>query len=176
MITGEYIRQLRKEKDVTQKDLASLAEISQAHIAKIENGKVDPRLSTVNKILFVLNSLEKQKTCGDLMSKDILSATPDTPVLNIINLIKESGVSQIPILDQGRNMGSVQEITLIHNMDKNLSDLEAKDIMESPFPVINSKDPVDMAKTILDFHPAVLVSDKGKISGIITKTDLLGTE
>ena len=39
---------------VEQRQLAELVGVSQAHIAKIEKESVDPRLSTVNKILKVL--------------------------------------------------------------------------------------------------------------------------
>lgn len=173
MITGEYIRNLRKEKDITQKDLAHLAEISQAHIAKIENDKVDPRLSTVNKILMILNRLEKRKTCREIMGPDIISVTPEMPVMNVINLMKESGVSQIPVFDEEKHVGSVKESTLIHNIDRNLSLKKVKDIMEKPFPIIDSEDPIDVAKSLLEFHPAVLVARKGKVVGIITKSDLL---
>ena len=41
------------------------------------------------------------------------------------------------------------------------------------FPVVNGDDPVDILASILDFHPAVLVSEKGKLTGIITKSNLL---
>jgi predicted transcriptional regulator len=173
IITGEYLKTVRKEKNVTQKELAEMAEISQAHIAKIENGKVDPRLSTVNRLLYVLQSLEKQETSRDVMKKSIISASPGTPVIDIIHMIKESGVSQVPIFDGESNIGSVRETTLINNIGSNLTLKEAKDIMDKPFPVIDADDPVESVKSLLDFHPAVLVSDKGKMAGIITKTDLL---
>ena len=48
MITGKYIKGLRVEAGISQTELARLADISQAHIAKIETEKVNPRLSTVN--------------------------------------------------------------------------------------------------------------------------------
>ena len=54
IITGKYMRQLREEAGLSQTELARLAKVSQAHIAKIEGEKVDPRLSTVNRILFIL--------------------------------------------------------------------------------------------------------------------------
>jgi len=53
---------------LTQKKLAEMAGVSQAHVAKIEQGKVDPRLSTVNKILVVLTE-GKQKKCTDTITR-----------------------------------------------------------------------------------------------------------
>ena len=174
IITGNYIRKLRNERGLSQTELARLANISQAHIAKIENERVDPRLSTVNRILLVLSEKEKHIRCSDIMAKDIISVKPSTPVKKIINIMKSSGISQIPVFENKRQVGSILETTLLQNIERNLENLEAKDIMEKTFPVVDINDPVDMLPPLLDIHPAVLVSEKGKIRGIITKSDILG--
>jgi len=174
IITGEYIRKLRKERGLSQTELSKLANISQAHIAKIENEKVDPRLSTVNKILLVLSKKEKRIRCGDIMTREIISVKPSTPVKKIVALMKSLGISQMPVFEKGTHTGSILETTLLHNMERNLEHLEAKDIMERPFPVIDAGDPVDILPPLFDIHPAVLVSEKGRIRGIITKSDLIG--
>lgn len=54
IITGAMLKRLREDAGMTQCQLAQLIGVTQAHIAKIENTKVDPRLSTVNRILQVL--------------------------------------------------------------------------------------------------------------------------
>ena len=72
-INGEVIRQLRKEKDFTQQELAEKSNVSQAHIARIENGTVDPRLSTVNALLNALSSDVMTLKVKDVMSKPIHS-------------------------------------------------------------------------------------------------------
>ena len=174
MITGDTVRKLRKERGLSQTELAKLANISQAHIAKIENEKVDPRLSTVNRILLVLSKKEKQISCSDLMTREIVSVKPDTPVKKIIALMRSSGISQIPVFDREKQVGSIHETTLLHNMDRNLDHFEAGDIMERPFPVVDCEDTIEILPPLLDIHPAVLVSEKGKVKGIITKSDLLG--
>ncbi len=58
IVTGSIIKKLRIEAGLTQRQLAELARVSQAHVAKIEKGRVDPRLSTVNRILQVLTEGE----------------------------------------------------------------------------------------------------------------------
>lgn len=176
IVTGDYIKKMRMERGLSQTELARLANISQAHIAKIENEKVDPRLSTVNRILLVLSKREKQIRCGDIMTRDIISARSNTAVKKIMAVMKASGISQIPVFDSGTQIGSICETTLLHSIDKNLEHMEAKDILDSPFPVVDSSDTIDMLPPLLDVHPAVLVSEKGKIRGIITKSDLLGVK
>jgi predicted transcriptional regulator len=173
IITGEVLKRMRTEARIPQTELARLAGVSQAHIAKIENDKVDPRLSTVNKILFVLEKRKHSFVCGDIMNKQIISAKPEDPVPKIISIMKSSGISQIPIMHEGEQVGSVRESTLIHNSDKNLKFLNVSDIIDKPFPVVNVDDPVEILPSLFDFHPAVLVAENGRIKGIITKTDLL---
>jgi len=173
IVTGDYIRKLRMERDLSQTELAKLAGISQAHIAKIENEKVDPRLSTVNRILLILSKRERIVRCSEVMSS-VISVKPETPVKKIIAIMKSSGFSQLPVLERGRQVGIISEATLLHNMDKNLDRLEANDILDKPFPIVDSEDTIDILPPLLDIHPAVLVSEKGRIRGIITKSDLLG--
>jgi predicted transcriptional regulator len=172
-ITGEYIKKLRTERGLSQTELANLAGISQAHIAKIESGKVDPRLSTVNKILLVLSEKEKaSKRCGDIMSR-VMSVRPDIPARKVAVLMKSSGFSQVPVMHAGVQLGSISEETLLRNMDRNLERLQAKDIMDNPFPVVDVGETIEILPSLLDAHPAVLVSEKGRVRGIITKSDLL---
>ncbi|NIO20159.1 MAG: CBS domain-containing protein [Candidatus Aenigmarchaeota archaeon] len=173
IITGDYIRKLRVERGLSQTELARLAGISQAHVAKIENEKVDPRLSTVNKILLILSKRESVTRCSEIMSR-LMSVKPETPVKKVITIMRSSGFSQVPVIEKGRQIGVISEATLLQNMDKNLDHLEAKDILDKPFPVVDSGDTTDILPPLLDIHPAVLVSEKGRIRGIITKSDLLG--
>ena len=127
----------------------------------------------MNKILLILSKREKIVRCSEVMSR-LISVRPETPVKKIIAIMKSSGFSQLPVLESGRQLGVISEATLLHNMDKNLGLLEAKDILDSPFPVIDSSETIEILPPLFDIHPAVMVSEKGKIRGIITKSDLLG--
>jgi predicted transcriptional regulator len=172
IVTGDFIKKLRTERGLSQTELAKLAGISQAHVAKIENEKVDPRLSTVNKILVILSKTEKITTCGDVMSK-LMSVRPETPVKKVITIMRSSGFSQVPVLEKGIQIGVISESTLLRNMDKNLDTLEARDILDKPFPIVDADDTTDILPPLLDIHPAGLGSERGRIKGIITKSDLL---
>lgn len=50
-IAGEVIRTARKDKGLTQQELANLCGISKSHISRIENNIKDVRLSTIKKIV-----------------------------------------------------------------------------------------------------------------------------
>ena len=55
MNTGELIKKLRREQKISQAELAKLCNISQQHVSKIENNKIEPRLDTFILILRKLN-------------------------------------------------------------------------------------------------------------------------
>jgi len=55
------LKKMRLEAGLTQSQLAKMVGVSQAHIAKIEGEKVDPRLSTVNKILEILTDRKRKR-------------------------------------------------------------------------------------------------------------------
>ena len=76
MTTGEKIKYLRKQKSVTQTELAQLTGIHQVSIAKYEKDKMIPQPDQLRKIVDVLNispmiffdgSNFKLETHGDLM-------------------------------------------------------------------------------------------------------------
>ena len=56
IISGKYIKDLREKLGMSQQELADSVGVTQAHIAKIESEKVDARLSTINKIVSILES------------------------------------------------------------------------------------------------------------------------
>lgn len=53
---GNFIRKRRKERNITQKQLAEFAEVSFTFVNRVENGDLDVTLSTLNKVLAVFNS------------------------------------------------------------------------------------------------------------------------
>ena len=48
--TGKKIAELRKEKNLTQKELAKKTGIDQSDISKIETGNANPALSTLKRL------------------------------------------------------------------------------------------------------------------------------
>lgn len=54
---GEKIKQFRKERNITQKDLGNMIGTTQQMIAQYENGRRNPKFETIKKIAFALNVL-----------------------------------------------------------------------------------------------------------------------
>lgn len=172
MITRKLLKKMREEAGITQESLAELVGISQAHVAKIENEKVNPTLSTVNKIISVLKSNQTLK-CNKFVTKKIIHVNPKDSVNYSAKLMKENNISQIPVIGKGICVGSMSDKIIVRNLDKITNSTRVKDFMSEPFPTINCGENIEVVKTLLEYHQAVLIVDKGKIIGILTKSDLL---
>lgn len=173
-MTGSSIKKLRTEAGLTQKKLAELAGVSQAHVAKIEQENVDPRLSTINKILQVLIE-GKQKKCKDIMTKGVLFARPNDSILKISDIMRHHAISQVPIIDKNKVVGTITEETIIRNLRSNLAEEKAKKVMDKPLPTVYEETSIDVIRPVLEERQGVLVARGKEIVGIITRSDLLKT-
>ncbi|MFP3985458.1 MAG: CBS domain-containing protein [Candidatus Bathyarchaeia archaeon] len=174
VLTGAQLKKLRIDAGLTQQQLAQLVGISQAHIAKIENSKVDPRLSTVNRMLQVLTESEG-KRCEDIMTRGVISAKPTEKVLKISKLMMKKAISQLPVVQSLKVVGTVTEESIIKNLHVNIADETVEKIMDPPMPCIPEDTSVNVIRPLLKDHPGILVVRKGDIVGIITRSDLLKT-
>ena len=60
MTLGDKIRFIRKEKGLTQKELANKLETTQQNLAQYENGKRQPKIETIKKIAVALGISENR--------------------------------------------------------------------------------------------------------------------
>lgn len=177
--TGEELKKLRKESKLTQKKLADLAGVSQSLIARIENNDVDPKTSTLRKILTALESVRSDKMLAiEYASKQVLHISPDETVGQAAELMIGESISQLPVVDkQNRVIGAVRErtiSTLVLEHGKKILDDVVEEYVEESFPQFAAKSVTigEISKLILE-HDAILLMDKGKIAGIITKADIV---
>ncbi|MDK2913773.1 MAG: hypothetical protein PWQ79_688 [Thermococcaceae archaeon] len=170
------IRRIRKELGITQEELARRAGVTQAYIAKLESGKVDPRLSTFNRILQALLECKKaQLKAKDIMSSPVIAVKPSESVERVIKLMSENNISQLPVISGTKVVGSVTERNLVRKSLEydNIYERKVMDVMEEPFPIVGEEEDLEVVRYLLEEHPAVLVQDRsGRIIGIITRVDL----
>ena len=172
IVTESTIKRLRNRAELTQRELAELAGVSQAHISKIERGSVDPRLSTVNKILQVLTS-GKGKKCKDIMSKKVITARPDDRVIKVSDLMMQHAISQVPVMDGDKCVGAITEESIIRNLSSTIAEERVREIMQSPLPSVPEDTDISLIKPLLEHHPGLLAIRRGEIVGILTRSDLL---
>lgn len=165
------IKKLRQKVGISQTALAKKAGVSQAHIAKIESGKVDPRFSTVEKILRCLKEEEKDY-CAKYMTATIFGIQASDTVSAAARLMRERGVSQIVVFKGENIVGLITEEDLLRFEGDPLS-TSATDVMSDPPPTVSKNTSSDTVREMLLEFPAIVVMDRGDAVGILTKSDLI---
>jgi cystathionine beta-synthase len=129
-----------------------------------ENGFLIPDRVTLR---YVLQS--KAKGVQQLIA--IGSASPARKALE---LIRENDISQLPVIDNGRPVGTVIDSDLLTAVleDSTKLDLPVSKIMKPAFPVLGAASPVEHAIDYLK-GAAVLVEDEHTIVGILTRYDVI---
>ena len=122
-------------------------------------------------------------TLGDLLAHKVasapvtvVSAAPGQQVRQVLGLMRLHDVSLLPVLEGGACVGSVTEYALTQRGLESSRFLDAVvgEVMDEPFPVVESSQPVESVQKVLSkATPAVLVSENGAISGIVTRSDML---
>ncbi len=178
MLEIQKIGKLRRALGLTQKELANISGVSQSLIAKIESGNIDPAYSKVTQILGALEDLtKKEKKCAkDILSSSVIAVSPTDSLFDAISLMQSKNLSQLPVFQSGRSVGSLLDSTIVSiiskHQEKNLKSMSVGEVMKESFPAVPVNSPVDAIADLLRHYRAVLVETNGKIIGIITKADL----
>ncbi len=107
---------------------------------------------------------------------DIVGIAPGQTVRQALRLMHLHDVSQLPVMDNGNCVGAVIESGLSAKSldDVKLLDATVGQVMEPPFPVVDAQQTADsVAKLLSKSSPAVLVRTDGRLTGIVTRSDLL---
>lgn len=170
--TAADLRERRKQLGLTQSEVAEAAGVSQPLIARIEGGGVDPRLSTLRRIVEVLNEREAEVVrAADLMSTSVVNVQADDSVKLAASKMSEAAYSQLPVLQGEVAVGSITLGDLAGLGDADRDD-PVREHMQEPFPVVSPETAVHELKTLLEHARAVLVTEEGRPLGIITEADL----
>ena len=143
-------------------------------IAKIESGRLDPTYSNAMKIFSAVDTLERKKEAKaeEIMSEKIISVTPDTSLRETISKMKKHGISQLPVIVEHKAVGIITESDILEAL-LNKKGNTVEDVMESPPPVVSTESSLSVVSHLLKYFQMVLVSKRGSLTGVITKSDLL---
>ena len=107
---------------------------------------------------------------------DIVAVTGGQTVRQAIRLMHLHDVSQLPVMENGNCVGSVSDWSLSTKSleDTKMLDVTVSQVMDPPFPIVDDQQSADsVAKLLSKSNPAVLVRTNGKLTGIVTRSDLL---
>jgi len=119
-------------------------------------------------------------TVGDLLKRKgerpLLRVSPTATAAAAIDMLRSAGVSQLPVMDDGKPVGSVQEVTLARVLHDH-GDPEAvliSEIMAKPLPTLEVSTNLDEAyRLLLAGNTGVLATANSEVVGIVTRIDLI---
>ncbi len=176
----EEISRKRRLLGLTQKELARLSGVSKSLVAKLESGKIDSSYTKVKAIFDALRKLEIKREfhVSEVLHKEVIGVQKKAKVSETAQLMRDHGYSQLPVFDGERAVGSISEKTIMGQIMagkdvSQVSKLPVEAIMGEAFPQVVEDTPLSLVSSVLQVYPAVLVSKKGKVVGIVTKADVL---
>ena len=123
---------------------------------------------------------EAKKTALDLIKdhigKHLVTVSSDTPVTQAILLMNQYNISQIPVLDNNKFVGSLSDNHLFGKLLENaeLKELPVRNLMQEPFPVVTEKTTFEqVSKLFQQGVKAVVVNYDTNKHHIITKQDMI---
>ncbi len=127
--------------------------------------------------------LEDDLTVKDMISakngEKFISVSPKDTVRSVFNLMKEKDISQLPVVEKDKILGSITESAvlsyLLENPFKNTEN-QVETIMGDAFPLVEEDLPVkNLARYISKKIPAVVARDKAGSMHILTQYDIIQT-
>ncbi len=120
-------------------------------------------------------------TAGDLLAAKrraapLISVPLEARAIDAVRLMEEHGVSQLPVLEGGRQAGSVSELTLVKLLHDGV-DLHARsvrEVMARPLPEVDERIDVGEAyRLLLAGFGGVVVTRAGEPVGFLARIDLV---
>ena len=121
------------------------------------------------------------KTIAEVMNREFITVKEDTSLEEILVLMKEKGIGKLPVLKDEKIL-AIWDLMLTLSNDKSFQEkykkivaIKASEIMDKEVFKISVND--NLSETITDMlennRDCLLVIEKEKLVGIMTKTDLV---
>lgn len=127
--------------------------------------------------------LEPQKITAGLINEtkdsgspqSLVFVSPEETIGAALSVMSEHGITQIPVMEEEKAVGSLHESSILQKLllNRDLLDAKVADVMDKSFPVVDVDASFKELKSKLQKSPAVLVANFNRITGIITRSDVL---
>lgn len=123
---------------------------------------------------------ESRHTVNDVIKRKgdrpLITISPDATAAEAIDLLQTKGISQLPVLKDGKPVGGVQEVTLARVLHdhRDPAVIKVGEIMAAPLPTLDVTTHIDEAyRLLLAGNTGVLATNAGQVVAIITRIDLI---
>ncbi|MCL2779291.1 MAG: pyridoxal-phosphate dependent enzyme [Polyangiaceae bacterium] len=105
----------------------------------------------------------------------IVTTTSNAKVKDVIATLKELGISQLPVVDNGKLLGAVDEVDLLRHLvsGSRSADSTIKDLVESDYATVTPDTKLELLQGVLAEGRAAIVTSGDAAIGIVTKIDVI---
>jgi cystathionine beta-synthase len=162
----KYAAQTQKKENI----LVILPDSAGKYLSKIfnddwmrENGFLE------NTGLGVVADLLKMK------SEEIITAQPSDRVRDVIARMKAHGISQLPVVQDGKLVGAVAEVDLLRYLVSGEHSLDSAVgvLAESDYATVSPRTSIENLQGLLNDARMAIVTDGATIAGVVTKIDMI---
>ncbi len=128
----------------------------------------------------LLWDVQPTQSIGDLLKtrgpRTMAATSPEATVESAIQQMQTQGISQLPVMEYGKPVGSIQEVTLARVLHDNSDPDKVKvgEVMAKPLPQLDVTVHLDEAyRLLLAGNTGVLAVSNDKVVDIITRIDLI---
>jgi cystathionine beta-synthase len=163
----EYARKTQKPDNI----VVLLPDGAAKYLSKIFNDEwmrehgflEDPKLGTVRDLL-----ARKPRSA-------VISVDASERVKDVVAKLKEHGISQMPVLDHGRLLGVVSEVSLLRYLASGECSLTSPvaALAESDYASVSPDTRIELVQGLLANARIAIVVERDQIVGVVTKIDLI---
>ena len=115
---------------------------------------------------------------SEIMTAKIIQVSPDSNLGEALDIMKGQSISQIPVIHENLVVGTISESLVLELLNRyrnlnSLRDESIENIMGDILPIVPESAKIQEITPLLRRYGAVMVLFQGKLSGIVTKADLL---
>lgn len=169
---------LQVGRDLGEEDVVVfiVADTGERYLSKFHSDEwmKEKRMLGVEKMTVgLINQLKE-----DDSTPHLVSVGPGHKVADALQMMKTYGLSQLPVLEEGKSVGSLREGRLMGKLldNRELMQAPVSEVMDRALPVVNEDIGVETAKKYLKNSPALLVEEYGRIVGIVTRQDVVDVQ
>jgi cystathionine beta-synthase len=116
-------------------------------------------------------------TVRDLLQgkKPLITARPEARIRDVVDQMKELGISQLPVVEHGKMRGIVGEVDVLRALVSGGKTMESPiaEVVEDDYATVTPNTKLELLQGVLADAKVAIVEERDQVVGIVTKIDLI---
>ncbi len=154
--------------------VAIISDTGERYLTKHHSEEWMETMALLDPERITLRSVLAQKSNSGVLPA-IIAANYNDTVEQALQTMSKYEISEMPVISEGKMIGAVRENRLMSLVIANRDSLSnlITSVMEEAMPLLDSHEDIQIAMPILKEYPAIVVSEFGRIAGVLSRHDIL---